>query len=72
MKTKMIQTGLRIPENLYNEFRETQQQTGITINQQALYLIDIGRRVIRLGLEQGRSPVHSEVCTDAQDAQPGC
>jgi len=70
---KMIQTGLRIPETLYNEFRETQQQTGISINQQALFLIDVGRRTISLGLrEQGRFPVRSEECTDVQDAQPGC
>lgn len=73
MKTKMIQTGLRIPETLYNEFRETQKQTGISINQQALFLIDVGRRAIRLGVQvQGHYPAHSAVCTDAQDAQPGC
>lgn len=69
---KTIQTGLRLPEPMYNEFRDTQQQTGISINQQVLYLINVGRRVIHLGLEQARCPVPTEECTDVQDARPGC
>ncbi len=65
MGTKTIQTGLRIPENLYNEFREVQQQTGVSINQQVLYLVDVGRRVIRRGIQaESRSHARNEERTD--------
>ena len=73
MKMKSIQTGLRLPENLYNEFRDIQQQTGISINQQVLFLVDVGRRVIHRGIQaEGHYPVHSEVCTDVQRVPPNC
>lgn len=50
-----VQTGLRIPENLYDELRRTAEETGVSVNAQALYLIDIGLKAVRLGIqEQGR------------------
>lgn len=51
-----VQTGLRLPEALYNQLRETAERTGVSINSQILYLIDIGIRAVNLGTqEQGHA-----------------
>ena len=43
-----IQTGLRVPEPMYEELSRLSKETGASINAVALMLLDIGLRVIRL------------------------
>ena len=53
---KTIQTGLRMPETLYIQLKQRQQESGVPINQQVLNLVEIGLETIRLGIqEQGRA-----------------
>ena len=60
-----IQTGLRIPEEQYKKLREIAERSGVSINSQILYLIDIGLETIRLGTEQqGRLPFRNPQDTD--------
>ena len=47
-----IQTGLRIPEELYEKLREAAERSGVSVNSQILYLIDVGIRAINLGIQQ--------------------
>lgn len=47
-----IQTGLRIPESLYNQLRETAARTGVSINAQILFLIDVGMKAVNLGIQE--------------------
>lgn len=43
-----IQTGLRVPEPMYDELSRLSKETGASINAVALMLLSIGLRVIRL------------------------
>ena len=51
-KEMKIQTGLRIPENKYNEINTMATQMGVSVNTLILMLVDIGLNVIRLGTEE--------------------
>ena len=57
---KTVQTGLRLPEAIYNQLKKTQEQCGVPINSQIVNLICIGLDTIRLGIqEQARTSSHS-------------
>lgn len=47
-----VQTGLRIPETLYNQLREAAERTGVSINAQILFMIDVGMKAINLGIQE--------------------
>lgn len=49
-----IQTGLRLPEELYNQLKEVSERTGVSINSQILYLIDVGLQAVNLGVQEER------------------
>lgn len=50
-----IQTGLRIPEALYDHLCEDAKRNGVSINAQILFLLEVGMRAVNLGIqEQGR------------------
>ena len=51
MKGDKIQTGLRIPEPLYNRLYRSAAQNGASVNAQILYLIDIGLKAIEAGVQ---------------------
>ena len=68
-----IQTGLRIPEELYNQLREAYERTGVSINAQILFLIDIGMRAVNLGIQAaGRDPSRIGSDTDPQCTPRAC
>lgn len=65
MKSIKIQTGLRIPEPTYNKLREDAERSGVSINNQILFLLDIGMKTIDLGIqEQRRALPRTERDTD--------
>lgn len=45
MRNNLIQTGLRIPEERYNEVAELAETIGISLNAMILSLIDLGLAV---------------------------
>ena len=47
-----IQTGLRVPEPLYEWIQERATQSGMSVNSQILMLIDIGRTLVENGFIQ--------------------
>ncbi len=47
-----IQTGLRVPEPLYNQLKESAERTGLSINAQILFLIDVGMNAVNLGIQE--------------------
>lgn len=49
---KTIQTGLRVPEQLYNDLKANQERIGLTVNQQILFLVDVGRKAILHGIPE--------------------
>lgn len=49
MMNSKIQTGLRIPEERYEELSEMANKIGVSINALSLVLIDVGLSAIRLG-----------------------
>lgn len=53
MKDK-IQTGLRIPEERYEELTKIAERAGISINALVLHLVDIGLAAISLGAQEER------------------
>lgn len=60
-----IQTGLRIPEALYDQLCEDAKQNGVSINAQILFLLDVGMRAVNLGIrEQGRDLARKRQDTD--------
>ncbi len=60
-----IQTGLRIPEALYDQLCEDAKRNGISINAQILFLLDVGMRAVNLGIrEQGRDLARKRQDTD--------
>lgn len=68
-----IQTGLRIPEELYNQLRETSERTGVSINAQILFLIDVGMRAVNLGIQAAaHAPSHTDSDTDGRYTPRDC
>ena len=72
-KDYKVQTGLRIPQSMYDELKAIAERSGASINSLALVLIDVGLSVVNLGSEEFlrsmlRSPVHS----DGQCTQQDC
>lgn len=60
-KSGKVQTGLRIPEALYEILKQDAERTGVSINTQILYLIDVGLQAVNLGIrEQGRALAHTQ------------
>lgn len=60
-----IQTGLRIPEALYDQLCEDAKRNGVSINAQILFLLDVGMRAVNLGIrEQGRDLARKRQDTD--------
>lgn len=60
-----IQTGLRIPEVLYDQLCEDAKRNGVSINAQILFLLDVGMRAVNLGIrEQGRDLARKRQDTD--------
>lgn len=51
MKEDKIQTGLRIPQDRYNEIKELADRAGVSINSMILTLVDIGLSAINRGIE---------------------
>lgn len=49
-----IQTGLRLPEELYELLKETADRTGVSVNAQILYLVDVGLQAVNLGIRAER------------------
>lgn len=47
-----IQTGLRIPQNRYDEMNALSEEMGVSINCLALVLIDVGLRTVNLGTRE--------------------
>lgn len=47
-----IQTGLRIPEALYDQLCEDAKRNGVSINAQILFLLDVGMRAVNLGIQE--------------------
>lgn len=45
MKREKIQTGLRIPEDRYNELFDLAQKIGVPLNSLILMLVDLGLSV---------------------------
>ena len=52
MRESKVQTGLRIPLGRYDELCKIAERSGVSVNQAALMLIDIGLQVVNLGTEQ--------------------
>lgn len=72
-KDYKVQTGLRIPQSMYDELKAIAERSGASINALALVLIDVGLSVVNLGSEEFlrsmlRSPEHS----DGQCTQQDC
>lgn len=51
MNGNKIQTGLRIPEALYDQLCEDAKRNGVSINTQILFLLDVGMRAVNLGIQ---------------------
>lgn len=47
-----IQTGLRIPQDRYEELCGLSKGMGVSLNALSLMLIDLGLKAINLGVEQ--------------------
>ncbi len=74
MREKLkIQTGLRIPQDRYEELKEIAQRSGLSVNAVILILVDTGLSVIDLGMtELRRFHAHSSQHTDEQYTQSNC
>lgn len=53
-----IQTGLRLPEEVYDNLQARANEMGVSINQLILVLISIGMKF----LDEGVIPLQSELC----------
>lgn len=61
MAENKIQTGLRIPEDKYNEIAPIAKQMGVSVNTLILMLVEMGLSVMRLGTEEARrSLLHNQ------------
>lgn len=68
-----IQTGLRIPQERYEEIRAISESSGASVNSIILHLIDIGIKVIQKAQEQGdRVELHIEPRIDGLHALQDC
>ena len=66
-----IQTGLRIPEALYDELKEIANRSGTSVNAVALLLIDMGLQVVNLGVQESlRVEPHSQQHNGGECVQP--
>lgn len=52
-----IQTGLRIPQNRYEELSALSDEMGVSINALALILIDLGLKAVNLGVQEAAHSV---------------
>lgn len=60
-----VQTGLRIPEEQYEKLRQAAERSGVSINSQILYLLDIGLMVVDLGIQElSRESARNQKDTD--------
>lgn len=51
MKDDKIQTGLRIPQNRYEELKEMADRSGVSLNALILFFVDVGISAVNLGIE---------------------
>lgn len=59
LKGDKIQTGLRVPAEMYQELKRYARRSGASLNDTILLMVDIGLRAVNLGLqEEGRSGPH--------------
>lgn len=49
-----IQTGLRLPIELYEQLSAMAEHNGLSINSQVLFLVDIGMKAVNLGIQEER------------------
>ena len=63
MQDNKIQTGLRIPEALYNELKAMADNSGVSLNALILMLVDIGLMAITYGIEQAAKTAPAAECT---------
>lgn len=62
-----IQTGLRLPEDRYNQLTQIAEKAGVSINQLILLLIEVGLKAVNLGIEGlSREELRSYLHTDGQ------
>ena len=60
MKDYKVQTGLRIPQDRYDELRAMAEKSGVSLNSIILFLVDVGLSAVNLGSEQAaHSSPHS-------------
>ncbi len=65
MKDCKVQTGLRIPQDRYDELRMMAEKSGVSLNSIILFLVDVGLSAVNLGVEQSaHSLPHSPKDTD--------
>lgn len=58
MSDSKVQTGLRIPQDRYEELAALAKRMGISFNALALMLIDVGVSAVNLGIE---AAAHSDL-----------
>ena len=51
MKDYKVQTGLRIPQERYEELKELAEKSGVSLNSIILFLVDVGLSAVNLGIE---------------------
>ena len=67
MKNEKIQTGLRIPQERYEQLRELAERSGVSLNAIILFLVDIGLSTINLGVQEAsHAEIHTQQHTDEQ------
>ena len=72
-KDYKVQTGLRIPQSMYDELKAIAERSGASINSLALVLIDVGLSVVNLGSEEFlRSMLRNPAHNDGQCTQQDC
>ena len=55
-----IQTGLRVPENMYNEIQKISEESGASFNSCALMLINLGLKLVHQAeVKSRRSDPHT-------------
>lgn len=52
-----IQTGLRIPQNRYEELGALSNEMGVSLNALVLMLIDLGLKAVNLGVKEAAHSV---------------
>lgn len=60
MRDEKIQTGLRIPQERYDELRNMAARSGVSLNSMILLLVDVGISAFNLGIEAtGHAGLHN-------------